>query len=580
MKKCVLTAIGAKFIHSSLALKYLSKFEGNDQKHDLTLAEFTINQRTDHILEELFRLQPEVIFISCYIWNIEMVKLLTPELKKILPDVLIALGGPEVSYNSEAYLKQHPSVDIIMRGEGELTFTELLEHLDGSCVPLEAIRGLTFRQGERIVSTASREPLDLARLPFPYADDCLDAMDKIIYYESSRGCPYNCAYCLSSVEKGVRFVPLDKVYQDLQRFLDAKVRQVKFVDRTFNCNKAHTLAVWRYLAEHDNGVTNFHFELTADLLDEELIAFLRPLGKGLFQFEIGVQSTHPETVRAIRRNVNFDKLSQVVKAVHAGGNIHQHLDLIAGLPYETYDDFHQSFNDVYALEPEQLQLGFLKVLSGTYLAERAEEWGILRRDYAPYEVLATRELPPKDMLRLKYIEEMVESYYNSGKFQHVLKDLISRETDAFVFYEGLADHWQAEGLQQQSHSRLELCDILYAYAKGRPGFDALRFQWLLKLDLCLHEKPRKLPDWLEADLTGGEHERIIAFYREEAQTHQYLPAYGEMDSKALARVSHLEIFPDQTVLLFDYSRKDILGNARSIDITTPFWALETPKMGV
>lgn len=573
MKRVVLCAIGAKFIHSSLALKYLSKFEGNDQKHDLHLAEFTINQRVDFILEELFRLEPEVILFSCYVWNIEMVKLLTPELKKIVPGVLIGLGGPEVSYNSEVYLKQYSSVDMIMRGEGELTFTALLAHLDSGVLPLEAIRGLTYREADRIVSTGPQEPLDLARLPFPYEDDCLDALDKIIYYESSRGCPYNCAYCLSSVEKGVRFVPLDKVYQDLQRFLDAKVRQVKFVDRTFNCNKAHTLAVWRYLAEHDNGVTNFHFELTADLLDEELLTFLRPLRKGLFQFEIGVQSTHPETVRAIRRNVNFDKLSQVVRAVHAGGNIHQHLDLIAGLPYEDYEAFHQSFNDVYALEPEQLQLGFLKVLSGTYLAERAQEWGIIRRDYAPYEVLATRELPPKDMLRIKYIEEMVESYYNSGKFQHCLRELVSREADAFAFYEGLAEYWQAEGLQQQSHSCLELCDILYQYAQTRPDFEAVRFQWLLKLDLCLHEKPRKLPEWLTADFSSRYHDAVIAFYRAEAQTHRFLPAYAELDSKALARVSHLEIFPDRTVLLFDYSRKDILGNAQYLDITAYFWNL-------
>lgn len=571
MKKIVLTAIGAKFIHSSLALKYLSKFEGNDQRHHLVLKEFTINQRVDFILEELFRQQPDVVLVSCYVWNIELVKQITPELKKILPKLVIALGGPEVSYEAEAYLSRNPSVDIIMRGEGELTFTALVNYLDGAGGKLADIRGLTFRQAKDIISTIAQEPLDLARLPFPYEDDDLEAMEKIIYYESSRGCPYHCAYCLSSVEKGVRFVPLDKVFRDLQRFLDANVRQVKFVDRTFNCNKAHTLAVWRYLAEHDNGITNFHFELTADLLDEELLAFLQPLRKGLFQFEIGVQSTNPQTVTAIRRTVNFDKLSQVVKRVHEVGNIHQHLDLIAGLPYEDYASFHRSFNDVYALEPEQLQLGFLKVLAGTYLANQAQEWGIIRRDYAPYEVLATHELPPEDMLRLKYVEEMVETYYNSGKFQHVLKDLIGRENDAFVFYEGLAQYWQEHDLKYQSHSKNELCDILYQYAQERPGFNDVRFKWLLKLDLCLHEKPRKLPWWLTEDLTSLYREQVIAFYRQEAKAPHYLPNYAALDSKALEKISHLEIFPERKVLLFDYSRKDILGNAHIEDLTGNFW---------
>lgn len=572
MKKIVLTAIGAKFIHSSLALKYLSRFAGNDQRHDLTLAEFTINQRLDFILEELYRYRPEVLIFSCYIWNIEMIKLLLPELKKLLPNMVIALGGPEVSYDSEAFLAAHRSVDVIMRGEGELTITELLDHFDGSGVPLSAIKGLSYRDGERIVSTEAREPLDLALLPFPYEEDCLEAMDKIIYYESSRGCPYNCAYCLSSVEKGVRFVPLEKVCRELQRFLDARVRQVKFVDRTFNCNKAHTLAVWRYLAEHDNGVTNFHFELTADLLDDELIDFLRPLRKGLFQFEIGVQSTNPETVRAIRRNVNFDKLSDIVRRVHDGGNIHQHLDLIAGLPYEDYASFQKSFNDVYALQPEQLQLGFLKVLSGTYMAQQAEAWGIVRRDYAPYEVLSTRELSHGEMLRLKFVEEMVETYYNSGKFRYCLDDLVAREHDAFAFYEALGDYWQQNGLQYQSHSRIGLCDILYDFAQGRPQFDQEHFQWLLKLDLCLHEKPKKLPDWMTADRSMQYHEQMIAFYRNEEMIRRYLPGYVGRDSKTIARQVHLEIFPDDTVLLFDYERKDLLGNGAFYVVTEDFWA--------
>ena len=571
MKKFALTAIGAKYIHSSLALRYLSRFADNDRRHDLTLVEFTINQRLEFMLAELFRLQPDVIMVSCYIWNIELVKRLLPELKKVLPDVVIVLGGPEVSYSSRALLEREPAVDMIMRGEGEATITELLDYLDGAPITLSSIKGLTYRSGGEICQTPEREPLDLALLPFAYEHDELAGMDKIIYYESSRGCPYSCAYCLSSVEKGVRFVPLDKVFAELARFLQAGVRQVKFVDRTFNCNKAHTLAVWRFLAEHDNGVTNFHFELTADLLDEELLAFLQPLRRGLFQFEIGVQSTNAQTLQAIRRSVSFERLRGLVKRVHGFGNIHQHLDLIAGLPYEDYASFGRSFNDVYELEPEQLQLGFLKVLSGTYLAEQAEKWGIKSRDYAPYEVLCTEAMGPGEMLRLKDVAEMVELFYNSGQFQHTLRALLDHEANAFGFYEALAERWVQQGQQYASHSRLSLCDFLYDFARTRPGFAPERFKWLLKLDLCLHEKPKRLPAWLDKDLSGAYRAQIIDFWRTEAQTRRWLPHLAHLESKALARQAHLEIFPDRTVLLFDYAHRDMLGSAHCMEITEAFW---------
>lgn len=563
MKKIVLSAIGAKFIHSSLALKYLSKFAQNDKRHDLYLAEFTINQRLDFILGELFKQKPDVVMFSCYIWNIEMIKPLCVELKKILPHTAIMLGGPEVSYNSQAFLAAHGEVDLIMQGEGEVTITELLDYLDFGAPALGEIDGITYRSGDEIVTTKKRAPLDLSLLPFPYDDDCLDAMDKIIYYESSRGCPYNCAYCLSSVEKGVRFLPLEKVFRDLDKFLQAKVRQVKFVDRTFNCNKAHTLAIWRYLAEHDNGVTNFHFEITADLLDDELLAFLRSLRKGFFQFEIGIQSTNPQTITAIRRNVNFERLSAIVRQVHEGGNIHQHLDLIAGLPHEDYPSFGRSFNDVYALQPEQLQLGFLKVLDGTYLAQMKAEWGICHRAYAPYEVLFTKDMPFSDMLRLRYIEEMVELYYNSGKFRQVMAYVVPFYASPFAFFEGLGDYWESRGCQTRSHNKNELCDILYAFVGQNKAVDLTSFKWRLKFDLCLHEKPKKIPDWLD-DLSGNYRQRIIDFYRDDAMIDRYLPQYRGIDSKIIARRTHLEVFPDNRGVLFDYDHKDLLQNARYI----------------
>lgn len=566
MKKFVLTAIGAKFIHSSLALKYLSRFAHNDRDHQLLCVEFTINQRVEFILGELFRLQPDVILFSTYIWNVNQIKLLLPELKKILPQTLLVLGGPEVTYEAERFLRENRAADLIMWGEGEWTFTELLDVLDGSGGEFGDVLGLTYRQDREIITNPPRETLDMGLLPFPYDADFGDVRDKIIYYESSRGCPYRCGYCLSSLEKSVRFMPLERVYGDLQRFLAAKVRQVKFIDRTFNCHKGHTMGVWRYLAEHDNGVTNFHFELTADLLDQEMLDFLKPLRKGLFQFEIGVQSTNPQTIAAINRQVDFQKLSQVVKSVKAGGNIHQHLDLIAGLPYEDYASFGRSFNDVYALAPEQLQLGFLKVLKGSAIYEQREKHGILFSDYAPYEVLATNYLPYEDLLRLKAIEEMVEIYYNSGKFQHVLGYLVGLFGDPFAFYEALADYWVAGGHHQQSQSKMGLCDRLYEFCNDWVTLDLVRFKRLLKYDLCLHEKPKKLPTWLDLDNSARYSEEIVTFYRNQAMILAYLPEYAHLTSKQIERLAHLEVFDGADApkaVVFNYERRDLLGNGEA-----------------
>ena len=565
MKKVILAALSAKFIHSSLALRYLTKFNENDKKHTIKTMEFTINQRLDFIADELFRQNPDVILFSCYIWNVDLLKALCPLLKKIMPQCIIGFGGPEVSYESETFLRENPAVDLVMRGEGELIFSELMNYLDfGTPASLHDIKGLTFRDGDEIVSTAQQEPLDLALLPFPYADDFSDVENQIIYYESSRGCPYSCGYCLSSIEKGVRFVPLEQVYPALQKFLDHRVRQVKFIDRTFNCKKSHAMGIWKYLAEHDNGVTNFHFEITADLLDEETLAFLGTVRNGLFQFEIGVQSTNPQTIEAINRNVSFEKLSGIVKRIKAGGNIHQHLDLIAGLPYEDYASFGRSFNDVYALQPEQLQLGFLKVLKGSMIYNRQHEFGIVYQDMAPYEVLTTHMLPYADTLKLKAIEEMVETYYNSGKFLHTLEYLVPLYDSPFAFFEQLSQYWIAERCHYQYQSKIGLCNVLWAFVQQNPKVDLTRFCWLLKFDLALHEKPKKLPEWLTVSNEAQYRHQILAFYRDDAMTAQYLPHYKGVDSKVTARQTHLEVFGDaeHIAVLFDYDHKDLLQNAR------------------
>lgn len=562
MKKVILAALNAKYIHSNLALRYLSRFQDNNQKHHVETMEFTINQRLDFIAEELFRKQPDVVLFSCYIWNVEMLRQLCPILKKIMPDCVIGFGGPEVSYESETFLRENPAVDFVMRGEGELVFTKYLEHLDaGNPATLGEIESLTYRQNGEIFSTPQMHPMDLALLPFPYEDDFSDVQNQIIYYESSRGCPYHCGYCLSSVENGVRFVPLDKVLPDLQKFLDKNVPQVKFIDRTFNCKKSHAMAIWKYLHEHDNGVTNFHFEITADLIDQETIDFLKTVRKGLFQFEIGVQSTNPQTIRAINRNVDFAALSEIVQQIKDGGNIHQHLDLIAGLPYEDYDSFGRSFNDVYALHPEQLQLGFLKVLKGSMLHQKQKEFEIVYHDTAPYEVLTTHELPYADTLRLKYVEEMVETYYNSGRFLHTLAYLVPLYESPFAFFEALSQFWIRENYHYLGVSRMGLFDVLWRFVEQNPKVDKRKLQWEMKFDIALHEKPKKLPAWLTVTNEEQWHDKVFAFYGNPALWQKCLPHYKS--NKEAIRQTHLEVFGDekQKAVLFDYGKRDLLGNA-------------------
>lgn len=562
LKKVILAALNAKYIHSNLALRYLSLFQNNNQKHHVETMEFTINQRLDFIAEELFRKQPDVVLFSCYIWNVEMLRQLCPILKKIMPDCVIGFGGPEVSYESETFLRENPAVDFVMRGEGELVFTKYLEHLDaGNPATLGEIESLTYRQGDEIFSTPQMHPIDLALLPFPYEDDFSDVQNQIIYYESSRGCPYHCGYCLSSVENGVRFVPLDKVLPDLQKFLDKNVPQVKFIDRTFNCKKSHAMAIWKYLHEHDNGVTNFHFEITADLIDQETIDFLKTVRKGLFQFEIGVQSTNPQTIRAINRNVDFAALSEIVQQIKDGGNIHQHLDLIAGLPYEDYDSFGCSFNDVYALHPEQLQLGFLKVLKGSMLHQKQKEFEIVYHDTAPYEVLTTHELPYADTLRLKYVEEMVETYYNSGRFLHTLAYLVPLYESPFAFFEALSQFWVSENYHYLGLSKMGLFDVLWRFVEQNPKVDKRKLQWEMKFDIALHEKPKKLPAWLTVTNEEQWHDKVFAFYGNPALWQKCLPHYKS--NKEAIRQTHLEVFGDekQKAVLFDYGKRDLLGNA-------------------
>lgn len=558
----VLTAINAKYIHSNLAV-YSLKAYAEQYKEHLTIAEYTINQQMDEILMDLYKKQPDVLCFSCYIWNLNYVENLIREIHKIFPQLPIWVGGPEVSYDSADVLRRLPEVTGVMKGEGEATFLEVVSYYVEGRVPLQEIDGITYRaeQGE-IVERPWRPILDLSTVPFVYKDMKKFA-NKIIYYETSRGCPFSCSYCLSSVDKCLRFRDLDLVKKELQFFLDEKVPQVKFVDRTFNCKHDHAMAIWTYIQEHDNGITNFHFEVSADLLREEEIELISRMRPGLIQLEIGVQSTNPDTIREIKRTMRFDRVAEIVKKIGAVGNVHQHLDLIAGLPFEDYQSFGKSFDDVYALAPEQLQLGFLKVLKGSYIKEHEEEYGLVHKSQPPYEVLYTKWLPYEDVLKLKRIEEMVEVYYNSGQFQYTLKQLVKAFGSPFEMYEALGEYYETKGLHLVSHSRVTRYEILLDFARRYDPEREELYRELLVFDLYLRENMKNRPEFA-GEYTVGK-EELSAFYEQEAKEHRYLQGYEEYDKRQMRKMTHMERFhydvvgngePKELCILFDYFRQN------------------------
>jgi len=536
--KFLLVAVNAKYIHMNPAIYSMKAYAGETLGQYVELVEYTINQSMQEILADIYRRKPEVIGFSCYIWNWRQIKELLVEIPKLLPDAALWLGGPEVSYDADVLLRQYPMLTGIMIGEGEATFRELLTyylHRGGSPATLEEIRGLCLPCGY----TPNRPLMNLNEIPFLYTD-LARFENKILYYESARGCPFRCSYCLSSLDKAVRFREIEVVKKELQFFLNHEVRQVKFVDRTFNCSHEHAMAVWQYLYEHDNGVTNFHFEISADLLQEEEIALLNRFRPGLAQLEIGVQSVNPRTLGAIGRRMELEKLERAVAAIHKGNNIHQHLDLIAGLPYEDYESFGESFNRVYHMRPEQLQLGFLKVLKGSEMWERAEEFGIQFLGQPPYEVLSTRWLSYEDVLRLKEIEEMVELYYNSAQFTHTLPFLEKAFATPFAMYEALADFYREKGYFTASPARVYRYQVLLAFAEEWDGARRDAYRELLVYDLYLRENVKSRPEF--APERSVWKEPIRDFYQKEEKNRHFLPAYSSYDWKQLSKMTHLEPF--------------------------------------
>lgn len=547
--KILLVACNAKYIHSNLAVYDLQAYASDYADH-IVLKEYTINQQKDDIMRDIYLEHPDVVCVSCYIWNLSFVKELMADLIKILPGADFWAGGPEVSYDAEKFLTENSEFKGVMVGEGEETFKELAGHyVEKNPQNLKNMTGICYRDGDQIIHNGWRQIMDLSSIPFIYKD-LSEFKNRIIYYESSRGCPFSCSYCLSSIDKKLRFRDTETVKKELQFFIDNKVPQVKFVDRTFNCKHDHAMAIWKYINEHDNGVTNFHFEISADLLREEELQEMSTMRPGLIQLEIGVQSTNPDTIKAIHRTMDFEKLKGIVDRIHSFGNIHQHLDLIAGLPYEDYDSFRHSFNDVYALKPQQLQLGFLKVLKGSHMMEMCKEYGIVYKTQEPYEVLSTKWLDYDHVLKLKTVENMVEVYYNSGQFQNTLEYLENFFQDAFSIYERLGSFYMEKGYGDVSHTRMRRYEILLEFLEDVPEISMDQVKDQMVYDLYLRENLKSRP----------------GFARDQKPFERQVWDFRKREK--VAKNAHVEVFVDGTVLLFNYADRDPLtNNAHVTDVT-------------
>lgn len=547
--KILLVACNAKYIHSNLAVYDLQAYASDYADH-IVLKEYTINQQKDDIMRDIYLEHPDVVCVSCYIWNLSFVKELMADLIKILPGADFWAGGPEVSYDAEKFLTENSEFKGVMVGEGEETFKELAGYyVEKNPQNLKDMTGICYRDKDQIIHNGWRQIMDLSSIPFIYKD-LSEFKNRIIYYESSRGCPFSCSYCLSSIDKKLRFRDTETVKKELQFFIDNKVPQVKFVDRTFNCKHDHAMAIWKYINEHDNGVTNFHFEISADLLREEELQEMSTMRPGLIQLEIGVQSTNPDTIKAIHRTMDFEKLKGIVDRIHSFGNIHQHLDLIAGLPYEDYDSFRHSFNDVYALKPQQLQLGFLKVLKGSHVMEMCKEYGIVYKTQEPYEVLSTKWLDYDHVLKLKTVENMVEVYYNSGQFQNTLEYLENFFQDAFSIYERLGSFYMEKGYGDVSHTRMRRYEILLEFLEDVPEISMDQVKDQMVYDLYLRENLKSRP----------------GFARDQKPFERQIWDFRKREK--VAKNAHVEVFADGKVLLFDYADRDPLtNNAHVTDVT-------------
>lgn len=575
--RVLLTTLNSKFIHSNLALRYL-KVSCKSLPVTMVMDEFTINDHLESVLGSIYKHSPDIVAFSCYIWNIRETLILVETLKKVLPNCIIILGGPEVSFDSVRLMERNPDIDIIVMGEGEITFPLLIERIIMD-KPLDDLDGITFRHNDRIVENRDRELIkDLDIIPFPYEDGFEGLENRIIYYETTRGCPFQCQYCLSSTSQGVRYFSLDRVKRDIKNFIDAGVPQVKLVDRTFNCNPKRAREIFKMIMDM-GGNTNFHFEMCGDLLDEETLDVLKDAPLGLFQFEIGVQSTREKTLDIIKRKTDFEKLAKWVSKLQEFRNIHLHLDLIAGLPEEDYLSFQRSFNDVYQLKPDRLQLGFLKLLKGSGIRNNASRWDYKFISYPPYEVLENKDISFGEILKLKGVEELVEKYYNTHRFENSLNYLANIfNRDYYKLYDRFAEYWDEKGYNKISHSQIRLYEILLEFGLGLEGVDHVLFKELIKLDYVSQQKPARYPKGIEVELSQEEKKAIRNFFNDSENISKYLPHLAKYTPSQISRMAHIELFDYDvtqnldtgqirkrpTAVLFDYNIPNKLFNKSKI----------------
>lgn len=555
--KTLLVTLNSKFIHSSLAIRYLWNYNKTEFP-DIHIEEYTINNDLDYILGEIYARDYDLVCFSCYIWNIDQTIEIAKNLKKVNKEIKILFGGPEVSYNPKEVLEEHDYIDYIIFGEGELTLNEFLNLQNNKSGNIYDIEGLAFREKDDIHINSERALIqNLDVIPYPYGD--LKELDnRIIYYESSRGCPFNCQYCLSSTLCGVRYFSLDRIKKDLKKFVEADVKQVKFVDRTFNADKKHCLEIMKYLQSIDNGRINFHFEITAYLIDDEILNFLKNVRKGLFQFEIGVQSTHERTLKEIKRNMDFEKIKYVINKLSSYNNIHLHLDLIAGLPYEDYETFLKSFDDVYNLKPNKIQLGFLKLLKGSGVRINQEEYGYIYKDRPPYEVMSNDYISYREMLALKLIEEMTEEYYNSHSFNfsidYIIRNFYERPSK---FFEDLSVFWKNTGCHHISHRKDQLYRILLEFYKQNKFDNEDVFKEILKFDY-LRNKSGNLPEFFDSITIDEFKDRCHKFLQDQENIEKYLTEFKGMTAKKIIKKTHFAVFKYDILYLIDNPMKKTL----------------------
>ena len=583
--KILLTTLNSKFIHTNLAIRYLNQMVKDIEDIEVDIREYTINNELDFILKDIYKNDYDVILFSTYIWNVNDIVKLCDNIKKVKPNMKIALGGPEVSYDSEDSMKKYDFVDYILYGEGELVFRDFVKHLKGD-IKIEDVDGIVYRNNKDIIKNKPMKLLEnLDLIPSPYEKlNKEEYENRIVYYETSRGCPFNCQYCLSSTLQGLRYFSIDRVKIDLKALIDARVSQIKFIDRTFNANKKFAMEIMKFLMENDNDYTTYHFEVTAHLLSDDMLEFLKDCKEGLFQFEIGVQTTNEKVLDAVGRRDDFGKLSYVVKKIASYRNIHQHLDLIAGLPYEDYKSFENSFNDVFNLGIEHLQLGFLKMIKGTGIRNRADEHKFRYKDYPPYEVLYNKYISYDQILKLKDIEEILERYFNSKNFVLSMRYIIHNfyKQSPFKFFEDFATYFNDNGYFNMSQGKNQLYKILLDFYLEKININSDLFKEIIKYDYISLGKTSNVPAFLEKVDIEDFKNRCHLFLQNEENILKYIPRFENTPAKQIIKYVHFEVFkydilklkddiktklePKESIVLFVYDDKKVFEKSKSYTV--------------